>query len=153
MKKSIKTLVLGLLLVPVLAASVMPLTASAVKADCTGTAGLVNATADPSMCVPLSCQALTGASLGACTSKPTDGADNLFGSGGIFQTITNTALFIIGALSVIMLIFGGIKYTISGGEAKAVESAKNTIMYAVIGIVVALLAFAIVNFVLTTLIK
>ena len=76
----------------------------------------------------------------------------LFGNGSIFSKITNTALFIIGALSVIMLIFGGIKYTISAGDAKQVESAKGTIMYAIIGIVVALLAAAIVNFVLTSLV-
>ncbi len=47
-----------------------------------------------------------------------------------------------------MLIIGGIRYTISGGDSTAVTSAKNTILYAVIGIIVALLAYAIVNFVL-----
>ena len=80
-------------------------------------------------------------------------SDSLFGDGGVFQTITNTALFIIGAVSVLMLIYGGIRYTISMGDAKNVEVAKNTIMYAVIGIVVAVLAYAIVNFVLTSLIN
>lgn len=64
------------------------------------------------------------------------------------KPIVNTALFVLGAIAVVMIIFGGIKYTTSAGEAKAVESAKNTIMYAVIGLVVALLAYAIVNFVL-----
>ena len=58
-------------------------------------------------------------------------------------------LFIIGAISVIMLIIGGIRYTVSGGDSAAVTSAKNTILYAIVGIIVALLAFAIVNFVLT----
>jgi hypothetical protein len=52
-----------------------------------------------------------------------------------------------------MLIYGGIRYTISGGDSSSVTAAKNTIMYAVIGIVVALLAYAIVNFVLKTLIS
>ena len=66
----------------------------------------------------------------------------------IFQTITNVLLFVIGAVSVIMLIIGGIRYTISQGDSTAVTSAKNTILYAVIGIIVALLAFAIVNFVI-----
>ncbi len=66
----------------------------------------------------------------------------------IFQTITNVLLFIIGGVSVIMLIIGGIRYTISGGDSSAVTSAKNTILYAIVGIVVALLAYAIVNFVL-----
>jgi uncharacterized membrane protein len=73
---------------------------------------------------------------------------NLFGSGGVFSTITNVLLFLIGAVSVIMLIIGGIRYTISGGDSSAVTAAKNTILYAIVGIVVALLAYAIVNFVL-----
>jgi hypothetical protein len=67
---------------------------------------------------------------------------------GIFRTITNVLLFLIGAVSVIMLIIGGIRYTISGGDSSAVTAAKNTILYAIVGIVVAILAFAIVNFVL-----
>lgn len=72
----------------------------------------------------------------------------LFGEGSIFTTIVNVLLFIIGALSVIMLIWGGIRYTTSGGSSGAVTSAKNTIMYAIIGLVVAFLAFAVVNWVL-----
>jgi len=85
---------------------------------------------------------------GANAAKSEDQGSDLFGDGGIFRTITNVLLFLIGAVSVIMLIIGGIRYTISGGDSTAVTSAKNTILYAVIGIVVALLAYAIVNFVL-----
>ena len=91
-----------------------------------------------------------------------DGADSAQGKGQsdclfsgddcsntpIFQTITNVLLFIVGAVSVIMLIIGGIRYTISGGDSTAVTSAKNTILYAVVGIIVSLLAFALVNFVI-----
>ena len=72
----------------------------------------------------------------------------LFGEGSIFTTIVNVMLFIIGAISVIMLIIGGIRYTVSAGDSGAVTAAKNTIMYAIIGLVVAFLAFAIVNWVL-----
>lgn len=71
----------------------------------------------------------------------------LFGAEGIFTTIVNVMLFLIGAISVIMLIIGGVRYTISNGDQGAVTSAKNTIMYAIIGLVVAILAFAIVRFV------
>ena len=67
---------------------------------------------------------------------------------GIFKTITNVLLFIIGAVAVIMLIIGGIRYTVSGGDSGSVTSAKNTILYAVVGLIVAILAFAIINFVL-----
>ena len=62
------------------------------------------------------------------------------GSAPIFKTIVNVLLFIIGAVSVIMLIIGGIRYTVSGGDSSAVTAAKNTILYAVIGIIVAILA-------------
>jgi hypothetical protein len=77
---------------------------------------------------------------------------NLFGDGGIFVTIVNIFLFIIGAIAVIMLIYGGIRYTISGGDSKNVTAAKDTILYAVVGIIVAILAYAIVNFVISGLI-
>jgi len=69
----------------------------------------------------------------------------------VITDVINVALWAIGILSVIMLIFGGIRYTVSGGDSNKVTSAKNTILYAVIGIVVAMLAYAIVNFVLTEL--
>lgn len=72
----------------------------------------------------------------------------LFGEGSIFTTIVNVLLFVIGAISVIMLIIGGIRYTVSAGDAGNVTAAKNTIMYAIIGLVIAFLAFAIVNWVL-----
>jgi len=72
----------------------------------------------------------------------------LFGNNSIFTTIVNVLLFIIGAISVIMLIIGGIRYTLSGGDSGSVTAAKNTIMYAIIGLVIAFLAFAIVNWVL-----
>ena len=47
----------------------------------------------------------------------------------------------------IMIVIGGIKYTTSNGDASAVSGAKNTILYAVIGLLVAISAYAIVNFV------
>jgi Type IV secretion system pilin len=61
-------------------------------------------------------------------------------------------LFIIGALSVIMIIIGGFRYVVSGGSQTAVSGAKNTILYAIIGLVVAFVAYAAVNFVLGSLI-
>ena len=70
------------------------------------------------------------------------------GQGGIFRTVTNVLLFLIGAISVIMLIVGGIRYVVSGGDSTAVQNAKNTILYAIVGVVVAILAFAVVNFVI-----
>jgi glucose uptake protein GlcU len=75
----------------------------------------------------------------------------LFGDTGVFKQITNVVLYIVGVIAVIMLIIGGVKYVISGGDAKKVTDAKNTVLYAIIGLIIAFLAFAIVNFVITSL--
>lgn len=88
-----------------------------------------------------------GADAARCDGCP----ENLFGGTGVFKQVTNTILYIVGVIAVIMLIFGGIKYVISGGDAKKVTDAKNTILYAIIGLVIAFLAYAIVNFVISAL--
>ena len=110
--------------------------------------------------------ALTVGSLGlatpafaACTDASNCISDgiNATGQGGtkakslgdIIKTVVNTLLFILGAVAVIMIVIGGIRYTISQGDSGAVTSAKNTILYAVIGLIVAIMAYAIVNFVVT----
>lgn len=73
---------------------------------------------------------------------------DLFSSSGIISTITHYILFFVGALSVIMLIVGGLRYALSAGDAKKVTDAKNTILYALIGLAIALLSYAIVEFVI-----
>jgi len=88
------------------------------------------------------------ASGGVECAQGNDVPTRLFGDGSIFTTIVNVLLFVIGAVSVIMLIIGGIRYTVSGGDSGSVTAAKNTIMYALIGLAIAFLAFAIVNWVL-----
>lgn len=88
-----------------------------------------------------------GAQAAQCDGCPS----NLFGDDGVFKQITNTILYIVGIIAVIMLIIGGIKYVISGGDAKKVTDAKNTILYAIIGLVIAFFAYAIVNFVISAL--
>ena len=70
---------------------------------------------------------------------------------GTLQQIMNIMLFIAGAVAIIMIIVGGIRYTISAGDQSATTAAKNTIMYAVIGLVIVIAAYAIINFVLGAL--
>lgn len=70
---------------------------------------------------------------------------------GLFKTIVNILLFLIGAISVVMIIIGGIRYVVSGGDQSSVTGAKNTILYAVIGLLVSIMAYAIVNFVVSSL--
>jgi Type IV secretion system pilin len=69
---------------------------------------------------------------------------------GTITTTINLVLYFLGAISVLVIIFAGILYALSGGDANSVTKAKNTLLYAVIGLIVAMLAYAIVNFVLTT---
>jgi len=78
---------------------------------------------------------------------------NLFGVSGVFTIITNSMLFIVGALSVLMLMIGGVRYIISGGNSTSITKAKNTILYAIIGLIVSLTAYAIINFFLSSLIS
>lgn len=89
-----------------------------------------------------------GIDCGATDNTPT----TLFGGdGSIFTIVVNVLLFLVGAISVIMLIIGGIRYTVSAGNSTAVTAAKQTIMYALIGLVVAFLAYALVNWVLNAI--
>ncbi|MBP7760285.1 hypothetical protein KA093_00650 [Candidatus Saccharibacteria bacterium] len=66
---------------------------------------------------------------------------------GFVKSIINLLLYILGAIAVLMIVIGGIRYTTSGGDQSGVKGAKDTILYAVIGLVVAMMAYAIVNFV------
>lgn len=88
-----------------------------------------------------------GAEAARCDGCPAD----LFGDTGVFKQITNVILYIVGIVAVIMLIIGGIKYVVSGGDSKKVTDAKNTVLYAIIGLVISFLAYAIVNFVISAL--
>ena len=82
-----------------------------------------------------------------CTNTDTQaGADQV---DDIITTIVNIFSAIVGIISVIMIIFGGFKYITSGGDSGNITSAKNTIVYAVIGLVIVALAQFIVQFVLT----
>ncbi len=128
MKTNIKQYLLTLLAVPAFALSVAGVVAPAAYAvDCDVNSGINGA---------------------AECAKSEDQPAELFADGGIFQKITDVLLFIIGAVSVIMLIIGGVRYTISQGDSSAVTSAKNTILYAIIGLIVAILAYAVVHFVI-----
>ncbi len=75
---------------------------------------------------------------------PTD----LIGDQGFISKVTSWILIAVGTISVIMLIYGGFRYVISGGDAKKVTDAKNTILYAIIGLIICLLSYAIIRFVI-----
>lgn len=77
--------------------------------------------------------------------------EKLFGRNSIWTNIINTLIFVIGAIAVLMIIIGAMRYTLSGGDQSQIGSAKNTILYSIIGLVIALMAGGIVNFILVNI--
>lgn len=88
--------------------------------------------------------ACTGVNAGSdvCKAKNSDTLKGYVGP------IVDILLYVLGIVAVIMIIVGGFMYVTSGGDATGVTKAKNTIMYAVVGLVVAILSYAIVHFVI-----
>ncbi len=71
----------------------------------------------------------------AAPIETNDEVATLRGLEGVFENIINSLLFIAGILLFIMLIAGGIKFITSGGDPKGLESARKTLTYALIGII------------------
>lgn len=84
---------------------------------------------------------LTG---GSCTGGSSSLNDTI-------ETVINILSLVVGVAAVIMIIVGGLKYITSTGDSASVNSAKNTILYAVIGLVIVAMAQVIVRFVLTNI--
>ena len=76
---------------------------------------------------------------------PTNGQDLM---GDIVKNIFNVVIGVVGLIAVVMIVIGGISYTTSAGDSGKVKKAKDTILYGIVGLVISLLAFAIVNFVI-----
>ena len=84
-----------------------------------------------------------------------DGIKGDANSNNLMETITviiNVIIGVIGFVAVVVIILGGVQYTTSAGDPGKVKKAKDTILYGIVGLVIALLAYAIVNFVLSSLI-
>jgi hypothetical protein len=87
----------------------------------------------------------TAASIALCNVPEEDEGDSLMKT---VVVIIKAILGVLGLVSVVVIVLGGVKYTTSTGDPGKVKSAKDTILYGVVGLVIALLAFGIVNFVL-----
>ncbi len=108
------------------------------------TPAFVSAAADinSGLCAGANLSASTSAD---CTTDPAAANEKV---DGIITTVINIFSLVVGVVAVIMIIVGGLKYITSGGDSGNVTGAKNTILYAVIGLVVVALAQFIVKFVL-----
>jgi hypothetical protein len=83
-----------------------------------------------------------------CTTAGTEATTSI---NNIVHTIVNLLSAVVGIVAVIMIIVGGFRYITSGGNDTSVTAAKNTILYAVIGLVVVALAQLLVRFTLSKL--
>ena len=101
----------------------------------------------------LSTASLSG-SVSAQVSKGIDTATtsemkgkSIDGDDGLIKTVVNVLLWAVGILSVIMIIFSGLRYITSAGDASKTKSAQSALTYSVVGLIVAIMAYAIVNMV------
>jgi ABC-type Fe3+ transport system permease subunit len=90
-------------------------------------------------------QACAGANLNDTGCTANQGQDKVSNT---LAAVINILSIVVGVVAVIMLIIGGIRYTTSGGDGSSTSSARNTIIYAIVGIVVAVMSQFIVKFVL-----
>jgi uncharacterized membrane protein len=92
-------------------------------------------------------EACQGANIGSSSSSCDSSAGTSLNN--IIKNAINLLSIIIGIIAVVMIIVGGVKFITSGGEASNVSSAKNTILYAVVGLIIVAFAQVIVHFVLS----
>lgn len=67
---------------------------------------------------------------------------------GLIGQITSGAFYVVGVLAVVMIIYSGMRYIYSGGNASQAQKARQSLLYSVVGLAVAILAYAIINFVM-----
>ncbi len=89
-----------------------------------------------------------GANLDVNDTSCAAGNDSTQKINSLIHTVINLLSLVVGIVAVIMIIVGGLRYITSGGSDTGVTSAKNTILYAVIGLIIVALAQVLVRFVL-----
>lgn len=104
------------------------------------------------------CKGVLGTQTGKPPAPDTTVSDCSNGNGdqtlySVLGRIINIFSIVVGSVSVIMIIVGGFRYIISGGDSSGVSGAKNTILYAVVGLIIVLFAQVLVRFVITSVTK
>lgn len=137
MIKRLKTMFASLLVLGALFAPMaIPATVSAAAGPCTGDTPNIEGCLDTGACLSTDQQQCESA-------QDPNGSVNR-----ILTTIINVFSLVVGIIAVIMIIIGGIRFVLSGGDSNNVSAARNTIIYAIVGLVVVALAQVIVHFVL-----
>ncbi len=170
MKKAAKIFEAGVLAVFAVLVAASPVFA-AIDSNCIGKSGFENVASDQGNGAPegfpVKCNIkvndgsditheLYGKTKADCVSANANSSNNSANCksddlNDVIKNVINAIIFAIGIIAVIMIILGGISYATSQGDPAKVKKGKDTILYGIIGLVVALLAYAIVNFVLGAL--
>ena len=87
--------------------------------------------------------ACSGSDTYICKSSP----ESLTGSNGIFTNAISVLLYIAGTVAVIMIVVGALRYITSDGDSSKASQARLTVIYSVVGLVIAIMSYGIVNFV------
>ena len=107
-----------------------------------------SAVSTASLSTNVSAQAADGVKKGITTATTADMENkSIAGEGGLISILINFLLWTVGILSVVMIIFSGFRYITSAGDASKTKSAQSTLIYSVVGLIVAIMAYAIVNMV------
>lgn len=114
------------------------------------TPALVPAVASAAGCSTTASSVGQGVNFATGTTNSNCSSANVSSSsvGGIAKNIVSLFSVVVGAVSILMIIYGGFRYITSGGDSGKVGNAKNTLIYAVVGLVIVALAQLIVHFVL-----
>ena len=91
----------------------------------------------------------TNAAFGSDKCSVTSSSNSNLSIATIAKNAVNILSLIVGIIAVIMIVYGGLRYITSGGDSGNVGNAKNTIIYAIVGLLIVALAQVIVHFVLT----
>lgn len=73
------------------------------------------------------------------------------GANGVIRVISNILIWVVGIVAVIMIVWSGLKYMTAAGDSSKLASAKSSLIYAIVGLIVAIMAYAIVNFIMDRL--
>lgn len=96
----------------------------------------------------IDCSEGNNANSAVCSSKSGNGQNPISGNQGVLLRITDFVAYIAGIAAVIMVVVGGIRFITADGDSGNVKSARNTVLYAMVGIIVIVSAKALINFVI-----
>lgn len=96
-------------------------------------------------------EACSGAASGSTVCNSQGSGNPVSGPGSIINRVTRVVAVAAGVIAVIIIIVSGIRFTTSHGDPQSVNSAKNTLLYAIIGLIVIIAAQAIISYVVTSI--